>query len=71
MLICALNVLNEALLKIREDLQALEIITMAGALPRRAGNSNELLETSVIGHDQREHSRRSDSKSSCIMENIA
>lgn len=56
--------------KIREDLQALEITTMTGALPRRAGNSNELLETSVIGHDQRENRRQSDSKSSCIMENI-
>lgn len=56
--------------KIREDLQALEIITMTGALPRSAGNSNELLETSVIGHDQRKHSRWTDSKSSGIMENI-
>lgn len=43
---------------------------MTGALPRRAGNLNELLETSVIGHDQRERSRRSGSKSCCIMENF-
>jgi len=51
-------------------LQALEMITMTGALPRRAGNLNELLETSVIGHDQREQSRQSGSKSCCIMENF-
>lgn len=46
------------------------MIAMTGALPRRAGNLNELLETSVIGHDQRKHSRQSSSKSCCIMENF-
>lgn len=46
------------------------MITMSGDLRERAGNLNELLETSVIGHDQRQHSRRSGSKSCCIMENF-
>lgn len=43
---------------------------MTGVLPRRAGNLNELLETSFIGQDQRQHSRQSGSKSCFIMENF-
>lgn len=43
---------------------------MTGALPSRASNLNDLLETSVIGHGQRQHSRLSGSKSCCIMENF-